>query len=60
MGPEIIIIAINIINRGTLQIDFQNTETKQQWRCFVKPAKFFSMFSEAMQKHSDQLNAADK
>jgi hypothetical protein len=36
MGPEIIIKALKIVNNGILQIDFQNTETNEQWRCFAK------------------------
>ncbi len=54
MGPEIIIKALEIVNNGTLQIDFQNTETNEQWRCFAEPEKFFSMLGKAMQKHTDK------
>lgn len=54
MGDEIIIKRIEIVNNGSLQIDFYNVDTNQQWRAFAQPASFFGMLGQAMQKQRDK------
>lgn len=54
MGDEILIIAIEVIRGGLLQIDFKNTDTGEQWRCFAEPGEHFRMLGDAMQKNVDQ------
>ena len=49
MGDNIEIIAIEIINRGHLQIDFENDRTHEKYRAFCDADKFFKMFGDALE-----------
>ena len=54
MGDEIIIVAIEILYGGLIQIDFKNTETGQTFRAFCDPKIFFWMIGESMQKRYEE------
>ena len=58
MGDEIIIVAIEIIQGGLIQIDLKNETKSEHYRVFVEPKDFFSMFGNAMQKNSDDFQKA--
>jgi len=49
MGDEIVIMKIEVIQGGILQIDFLNTATNKSERCFIDPYNFFNMLGNAMQ-----------
>lgn len=55
MGDEIIIMAIDIIYGGLIQIDLKNETKNEHYRVFVDPKDFFSMLGNAMQKNSDDF-----
>jgi len=55
MGEEIKIIGIEIIYNGLFQIDFQNTETKETYRCFTESKEFFGMIGSSMQKNYEEF-----
>jgi hypothetical protein len=58
MGDEIIIVAIEIIYGGLIQIDLKNETKNEHYRAFIEPKDFFSMFGNAMQKNSDDFQKA--
>ena len=58
MGDEIIIVAIEIIQGGLIQIDLKNETKNEHYRAFVEPKDFFSMLGNAMQKNSDDFQKA--
>ena len=58
MGDEIIIVAIEIIYGGLIQIDLKNETKNEHYRAFIEPKDFFSMFGNAMQKNRDDFQKA--
>tara|TARA_R100001530_G_scaffold1886_1_gene3235 strand:- start:13905 stop:14147 length:243 start_codon:yes stop_codon:yes gene_type:complete len=51
MGNDIEIKEIEVIQGGLIQIDFENKSTKECYRVFCEPSKFFRMLGSAMQFH---------
>jgi len=49
MGEAILIIGMHVIQNGLFQIDFQNDETKETYRCFIEPIELFTQIGKAMQ-----------
>ena len=58
MGDEIIIVSIDVIYSGLIQIDLKNETKNERYRVFVEPNDFFSMFGDGMQKNRDDFQKA--
>lgn len=54
MGDEIELKNIDVIQGGTIQIDFYNKTENRHDRCFCDPKDFFKMIGIAMQANADK------